>query len=1019
MADDLDLSAGLVPTKGTPGGLDLSAGLVPAKNLSAGITTPVDADITHRLAAVPRPTVDMQEQGIVPTFAPRLKPGELTGTTFAAAPNQESPDVRLGNMVPEAAVPALSFIQRNVNEPLDRAAQIGAQAGRELGQDVVTGADLLTHPGDWAARMPSPYGPVPPVRSEEEMASERNPITMGAAAGIGSVAGGTLSDPRNWPFLASGEARPLLQHVISGGFGAMMGKQAIDTAQDLSANWDKYTPAQRAEKITTGGLSALMATGAGLHAVSGLEPGAGIDLSDGLIPREEASRVETPEADTVTPGPGAQNLGTGLSEGGSDLGALRESINRNPSVSDRIAAVDQAETPGASPAVGTFAKLQNIGQSLYDSYREPAPWTDFKDARGEWDGAIQRSAWEAQSFAKDIVKDIPDKTDREAITNYIQADGDESLLRARAAASDPKYAKGYEAAAKLGDAERLAAANISNYFDAKLQQAKDVGMLRDGIENYITQLWDRPNPVGQKLLADVDYGKLNTNPSILKKRILASYFDGEQAGFTPKNKDVGFLVATYDQAFNKAVASRAFIKSMLDGTAKDGRPLLAANGDTAAPVKDAAGDVSAYAIRPKMIDEQYGDYKPIDHPALRKWTWIGQDENGKPMFQRGELYVHPDIYKQLRNNLSTSALRNYSWRIGDTDYHPVAGLMNVGQQIKSTMLSFSGFHQVQESLHAAGHGVNPFSPDLYRRGGVIDLDNLTQMDLLEHGLQVASHKALTEFMDAGHDPLVFKIPGIGRVFQKYSSWLFEVLIPQLKMATALDILERNSKRYSDKLSKDQILELSANQANAAYGELNYNALGRSRSVQDGFRLLGLAPDFLEARMRFVGQAFKPYGTEQRIALLRLGAGLYVTARVVNAIANDGNMRTDEPFGVCIDGKVYSLRSVPGDVMHLVKDPRSFIYHRLNPATTLPVVQAITGRDEWGRKRGLLDQLKDNAEGWSPILIQKGIRNPEKFSGIDALLQAAGVESRPDKLQLKGKSPSPQKTGALRLKGRTK
>jgi len=151
-------------------------------------------------------------------------------------------------------------------------AKKGADTGREIGSDVVTGATILAHPLDnLQASLPSPYGQKPSVQSPEEAAAEQHPIAKGVAEGVGGVVGGAVADPRNWPFLASGAARPILQRVISGGFAAQMGKGAVDAAQNLHDNWDKLTPEQRSEAATQAGLSALMAAGAGLHAAGGGE----------------------------------------------------------------------------------------------------------------------------------------------------------------------------------------------------------------------------------------------------------------------------------------------------------------------------------------------------------------------------------------------------------------------------------------------------------------------------------------------------------------------------------------------------------------------------------------------------------------------------------------------------------------------------------------------------------------------------------------------------------------------------
>jgi hypothetical protein len=160
-----------------------------------------------------------------------LSPEERTGTKMVADPNDVGAEVRIGNLVPNAAMPAMAWFQKNINDPLNKMGSAAAGAGRELGREMITG---------WA-----------PDKEVEQLPGGQT--ALGIAGGVGSVVGGTIGDPRNWPFLASGSARPLLQRLISGGFGAQMSQGTIETAKNLYQNWDKLTPEQRSELITSGG----------------------------------------------------------------------------------------------------------------------------------------------------------------------------------------------------------------------------------------------------------------------------------------------------------------------------------------------------------------------------------------------------------------------------------------------------------------------------------------------------------------------------------------------------------------------------------------------------------------------------------------------------------------------------------------------------------------------------------------------------------------------------------------------
>src|ERR1017187_7233242 len=203
------------------------------------------AAISLSSSTIPPPP---DNSGIVAT-TPAVTPAAAKG----AGPEYGSDEwyaQKIGSAIPDWAMPILSSANKYLIQPFNKMAATGAEAGKEAGSDVVSAATMLAHPDYLQATLPSPYGPKPPVQSPESLASEEHPIAKGVAEAVGSVAGGTLGDPRNWPLLGSSAARPMLQRLISGGFGTTMGAQTVATAKDLYDNWDNYTPEQRAEKIT-------------------------------------------------------------------------------------------------------------------------------------------------------------------------------------------------------------------------------------------------------------------------------------------------------------------------------------------------------------------------------------------------------------------------------------------------------------------------------------------------------------------------------------------------------------------------------------------------------------------------------------------------------------------------------------------------------------------------------------------------------------------------------------------------
>jgi hypothetical protein len=52
----------------------------------------------------------------------------------------------------------------------------------------------------------------------------------------------------------------------------------------------------------------------------------------------------------------------------------------------------------------TMLKAETTILGLWDAYKRPPEWTEFHDAVGKWQGAIQHSAWELKKFADELKK---------------------------------------------------------------------------------------------------------------------------------------------------------------------------------------------------------------------------------------------------------------------------------------------------------------------------------------------------------------------------------------------------------------------------------------------------------------------------------------------------------------------------------------------------------------------------------------------------------------------------------------
>lgn len=818
------------------------------------------------------------------------------------------------------------------------------------------------------------------------------------------------------PLIAAAQAVPGLRELVDTTFAASLTKSAAQRLGEASVTGDKEQFVRGVGELVLGGLAAkgaipqekpvlLQRSEAELAKPSTERPADAIPKREttalpvdappsdsakvGAQVREQAQAEKAPQeavataeaampeaAAPISVGPGAASAGDVPK--GSQLSQLTEAIRGAAPVKRSMMEAVRSELSTTKEQIGQMAtsalnNLRALGQNAMNRLQGVTEWTGFRDTLGKFSGAINRNDYELLRFTHDIRRSVPNPLRRQAIVNFLQADGDAALLNERAAASKGTLKRGYELANQLTPDEKLVAGHVRSYLDAKLQEGMDAGLLNAGIENYVTQLWKRPNPITNKLMGEAASGKLNTNFRYARQRIFNSYFEGEQAGYTPRIKDIGALVAAYDQAFSRAIASRNFVKAMHEGTASDGRPLVEISG-FAHDLGEKGG--SALLLKPRAKPEELQGYRPIDHPAMRGWKWAGTDQNGNPILFQGDMLAHPEIYAHLRNVLSTSAMRRNAF---------MSALMKGQAFLKQSKLSLSGFHFTQEAAHGAAHRVNPLAPIK------IDFAQPDQAALTDHGLQISDYRAYSAFAEglSGAGGLYEKIPGIGKWLTHYNEYLFQEYIPRLKMTMALDALDRNRARYSKTLSDDQILDLTARQANAAFGEQNYAMLGRNPTFQDFLRLAFLAPDFLEARARFMGQALTVYGKEQRIALALQAATLYAGARLLNtAISGDPHWDIKDAFEIFAGKRRFGIRTVVEDAMHAVRDPAQFLAARLS--STVRIAQEFaTGRDWRGIKRTSLEQFADIARWLVPITVDQ----PAIRTRADSLLASAGVTVR--------------------------
>ena len=643
-------------------------------------------------------------------------------------------------------------------------------------------------------------------------------------------------------------------------------------------------------------------------------------------------------------------------------------------------------------ALAAVDGLKAAGRVTREAFIGLPKVTDWRKAIGEWSYQLQTASRSAHEFSKDIRRVIPDARTSEALTNYLDAGGDEAVLRRSIAEAPDRYKRGYQDALNLSPEQKVFADKVRDYYDKQGDIAVREGWISDVLENYINRVFEKDTPWKKGVISEIGAGNIASGKAnFLKKRMNQYNVDAEKAGVRTV-KDVRQQLLAYDWAFAKTMADRAFVKSAMEMTMSDGRPRFDVAG-SGTPIKnEVTGEQDATLIKPftKRADKNdpannRADYIAFDHPAFRKWKWTSTDSDGKPILVQGQVLVHPDALKEVKAFLGKSAIAQVP---------ALKTAMRVSSTVKQTMLDLSGFHFVQIGVHGLEHRVNPFN---LKKIDISDPTS-TQAKLVKGGLMIADthgHQQWSEGLSGGSGSLFRHVPVLGEYLQAWNETLFKEFIPRMKMTMAEHALERNRKVYAKdlaagRMTEDSLHALTANESNAAFGHLNYEMLGRSKTTQDLLRLTFLAPDFLEARGRFAAQAFTQYGAEQRVALALGAAILYVAARILNKTINDEyHLEPENAFSLVINGRSYSLRTVQGDIIHMFTEPSKFAFNRLNPVYGRTSIEFLTGRDAFGRKRDFGQQLGDLAKTATPISLRS---HPEQRL-FESFMNAFGMTNK--------------------------
>ncbi len=432
-------------------------------------------------------------------------------------------------------------------------------------------------------------------------------------------------------------------------------------------------------------------------------------------------------------------------------------------------------------------------------------------------------------------------------------------------------------------------APVKSFFDSWYKQLNSAGIKFNYKANYLPQLWaDSADVVQQKL------GKtLGQKPSFTMESLIKDYQEGIKAGLTPRFQTVGDLAGWYESTARKALANKDFFTSLI----KSGEIMPS----TKAPSDWVTLDNEHF---PRYVSQIPGG-----------GNYSGSYSAPAPIAETINNYLRPVDQTIGAIAGATSRSKNIVLSSGI----PYTGINFHGINIWWRNLAVSK-NPISAAVKGAYWLVNPGAAEKHLMGNAENLafakkmvkeGNLT-LTTEEHAFDRLKTPNVGNILSRG-------VKGLNDAQQKlFEHPLFNQIIPSMKVDYAKQIYQDFLKKG---IAEPEALKLAGEITNNAFGGINYEAIGRSRSMQGFIRMVILAPDWAETSLRlgkgtiqglihFQDPKFAPYRT-----LVRNLIGSYFAANIANKIfsghymwENDGNNLFNIDTGTSTaDGKKRFIR----------------------------------------------------------------------------------------------------------------
>ena len=431
-------------------------------------------------------------------------------------------------------------------------------------------------------------------------------------------------------------------------------------------------------------------------------------------------------------------------------------------------------------------------------------------------------------------------------------------------------------------------------------QAKNEGLIRDVLDNYVARFWDFEGKSGSTDM----FSKLKTSSRHSLERSLDTILEGWAKGYKLKIEGASNNLAALKQEIANVVESRKLLDK--------GMALRVDTGEV-----DGEGKP---VLKPFLTTHAEPGYKKIESPYFKKWEYAGkledyEQEEAQLFGRRRDIMVTPegtvmkksDVYtpdkvaKSLNNILGKSAL---------SDVPVIKQITEFNRGVKLSILSLSGFHYVAFSrVHFLMGQKGSFphvNPITAYKGG---LDLMSQQNphlemLIKNGMTISRKQDFDEgisnhisWLDKKLDQLGWpgemkdKMKGLTEAMHKH---LFETYGAGLKAFDGVNMLQKEIAAHPDE-NPNEIAKRVAKMVNDSYGGINWERMHgtgmQNPTVRHLSSLLMLAPDWTASNLRFAKKAFE---RGQEGDLYRKAWGrVILRGAALTAVANAGMAFMDE------------------------------------------------------------------------------------------------------------------------------